>query len=351
MSSNSWKYALLLSACWACPACDSTDLGLDGPGPDRSIAGSPGQFITPASDFGRVFWPEHRHIVITNPGSTSISAVDTEVRGSEQLAWGEGQLLTHATTRDLKTALVVESAAGGYRLFRHTAGERIEIAHRPVSGFGAPQDGSPVLAGRVSDRIAFVADPDSLYLLEGSVVRFVARGCRTLFDFSPDDSSLLCGADPGRFGGLVTVDLGSGLAIPRGHPALQYVWGGFRWGEDGIEHISFEGIVSLDAGSARSTNWTATTGESSTPYVAWSADGRSIAHVTRFCAQTEGILGCARTQFLFHVWKAEWSEWRRVAVQELTPTSSGFVKLAFSPDAAHLAYAMNGGLYVVTLSE
>ena len=85
--------------------------------------------------------------------------------------------------------------------------------------------------------------------------------------------------------------------------------------------------------------------------MSWSANGAKLAYGSIYCAQSHGLLGCARTQWILYVSDVQTGVATRVAVHADEHVPGGLGSVALSTDASRLAYVMNGRLNLLDLKE
>ena len=334
-------------------------VNLSGPGADQGLPELHGKDIDAADLGGSLNWsPDGRELgFITNSYRTA---------QTYRVENGDFRLLFTLDGGDLhEVGLSADGAesfttsSGGTPelvIRRHSTQGTITLTNRGTGGAlyrGA--EGHAVLPSPTQPVAAFTALPDSLFrIVRGSAPRLLGTGCLGIIAWSPDESQLLCMSVRDR-GGYAVFRVDGGASTPLALP--QNVTGYARfilWGAAGIQ------IVFSDIFAARIYDVSTTRSRTIIPAgsltesvrmnrMSWSANGAKLAYGSSYCAQTQGLLGCARSQWILYVSDVQTGVATRVAVHADEPVRGGLGSVALSPDASRLAYVMNGRLNLLDL--
>lgn len=211
-------------------------------------------------------------------------------------------------------------------------------------------DGSAVLPTPRPDTAALVVAPDSV-VLDGPAQRvFIADGCERLVAFSPEGSLLLCQRTTGASAvyRILDVPAASFTSVPvvgpdDGEPLA------IAWSAEGIRTLflgaSGFGIHDVTTAASRTVAPPPDHGfVAGATYAALSADGQLAAYWVHTCVDPGGPGECALGQSVLHVVDLVTLEDRVAAVVTAATAAS---RVAFAPDAAQLAYVIEGTLYRV----
>ena len=329
-------------------------------GPDESISEMRGHIVT-TGVFGNV------PFAITEDGSHIIAIGGPQDRIlSINAKNGQTQVAVQARGFDLIEAVSTVGSDIYYAQFFELRQQRslIRMSDRidtlttqsSMRGTAWPADAQAVVSSASLQRVAYVAEPDSLYIYD-PVLRettFVRNGCEQVVAMSPDGDAVLCRIVQTR--GYVAYDVPTGavrtdIAIPADISAAAHE---VRWTTAGIR------VLFADAGHYtiydQATDLRTPVGpEAVAPETlglgatAWSADGNRIAFWHGYCARRTGEQ-CSKAQAILLLYDAASGSVQRVAVHTLSASASQTGgALAFSPDGNSLYYVANAALFVVNV--
>jgi hypothetical protein len=204
----------------------------------------------------------------------------------------------------------------------------------------------------VTDSVALIIAPDSLFLVGAEGRRYINRSCERLIVFSPTGDELLCqrgttAATRHNIVNLATRESQTGtlLAESEGTPLI------VNWSAAESLEVFFFGaggfyVKDVFPPGEMSLVWALPRGSTVVDFehIAWSADAASFAFWTHVCLDRAVNAGCQRGQSLLHVIDRTNFTDRVVAVA--TGTVGG-QSMAFSTDGTRIAYVFEKGIYHV----
>lgn len=213
--------------------------------------------------------------------------------------------------------------------------------------------GTLLLPSPVTDSVAVIIAPDSLFLAGAEGRRFISRNsCDRLIVFSPAGDALLCQRGSTAATGYNIVNLATGDANPQtllteSEGLLLMV----NWSAAESLEVFYFGsgayrVKDVFPPGEMSPIWTLPRANTVVDFehMAWSADGSTFAFWTHVCLDRAINAGCARGQSLLHVIDRTSFTDRVVAVA--TGTVGG-QSIAFSSDGTRIAYVFEKGIYHV----
>lgn len=213
----------------------------------------------------------------------------------------------------------------------------------------APAVGSLIVPSPVPGVVAYVAAPDSVYLVEQGQQRFLRPGCERILTFSPDGRSLLCRSGQVLNGLYTLIDVATGdaediVVLNANQGAPQMV----QWTADGIKvfYYDFGGYYLRDYETATSQQiWTIPPAATVLDYEhgSWTNAGDKVAFWVHSCLDRQGQ-DCRRGQSVLHVVDLETQTDHILAV---AAGRIGGQRLAFSPDGTRVAYVFEKEIFFV----
>lgn len=253
---------------------------------------------------------------------------------------GSIYFVADATAQTRRTAYRIEPGGGNPQSLGRVA----------VGRATTPAVGALVLPSPRTGEIAYVAAPDTVYLIENGQHRIVRIGCERIVTFSPDGGQLLCRTGSTLAGLHTRVDLATGAAADvtllnpnQGIPQMVH------WAEDGLKvfYYDFGGYYIRDVTTGTSELiWSIPPAGVVLDYQnsAWAGDGSRVAFWVHSCLDRTNVGSCRRGQSALHVVGVANRRDSRVAV---AAGNIGGQHVAFSPDGTRVAYVFEKEIYWV----
>lgn len=229
-------------------------------------------------------------------------------------------------------------------------GTPLSIGKVGVGRAARPAVGSLVLPSPVPGVSAYVAAPDTVYIVENGQHRVIRIGCERIITFSPDGDELLCrtGSSIAGFHTRVVIATGEAedvvvLNPNQGSPQMIY------WAADGIKvfYYDFGGYFIRDVETGESQQiWPLPPAAAVLDFQnsAWTTDGSHVAFWVHSCLDRTNVGACRRGQSALHIVDLETRQDHLVAV---AAGRTGGQHIAFSPDGARVAYVFEKEIFWV----
>jgi len=329
----------------------------------QELPENPGVIVAGAaavSSSGGLVWSRDGRVLTFETDAGTLVAVDVTA----------GLVSTRDGPRDRHEEMS-PAAAGGAIHFLADRANGYRSAYRLPEGAGAirltdrapgtqpiiPGDGTLVLGGPEDRQVAFIVEPDSLFVFGVATGdrRFVAPGCTRIVVFSPDGGSVLCKRPAQGSFGLFDLDDGSTatVTLQPGERESQLLHTRWTQGDSlrslyrTVTRFRIRNVTTGDAFSIWIPFFFEGVRETDFRNWSWSADGAHFVFWVHECLKLDQLGGCSRGQSVLYAVDFDGNTGRPVVVVK---GERGAEQVALSPDGKRVAFVFEGRLHLQTIS-